>query len=81
MWQLPDRVLVAVVNPTGKDAGTVALDVDLDKLNLTPSLPWQEFIRVKDFDNGGAKLDFYGRKLTVPNVKAHSVRYVGIRKY
>lgn len=81
LWQLPDRVLLAITNPTDKDAGTVTLGIDLDKLNLTPQLPWQEFIRVKDFDNGNAALDFWNRKLTVPGVKAHGVRFVGVRRY
>ncbi len=81
MWQLPDRVLLAIVNTTDKDAGTVTLHVDLDNLHLVPTLPWQEFIRVKDFDNGRAALDFYARTLSVPGVKAHGVRYVGVRKF
>ena len=80
MWQLPDRVLLAVRN-TAKTAKTVTLDVNLDQLNLTPQLPWQEFIRVRDFTVGAdSKLDFPGRKLTV-SLPAGGLRLVGLRRY
>lgn len=80
MWQLPDRVLFAVTN-TGDKEQPVTIDVDLDKLGLTPQLPWQEFIRVRDFDGGKSSLDFYGRKLSLGSVKPGQVRLVGVRRY
>lgn len=88
MWRLPacgepsrtDRVLFAVTNTGDKDQ-PVTIDVDLDKLGLVPKLPWQEFIRVRDFDGGNASLDFYGRKLSLGNLKPGQVRLVGVRRY
>ena len=80
MWQLPDRVLFAVTN-TGDKEQTVTIDVNLDKLGLTPRLPWQEFIRVNDFDGGKASLDFYGRKLALGKIKPGATRMVGVRRY
>jgi hypothetical protein len=80
MWQLPDRVLLAVVNTEKKDA-TATLDIDLDKLGLTPKLPWQEFLRVRDFTGGNSNLDFYNKKLTVGSIKPGTVKIVGIRRY
>jgi hypothetical protein len=88
LWQLPacgepgrtDRVLFAVTN-TGDKEQPVTIDVDLDKLGLTPKLPWQEFIRVRDFDGGNASLDFYARKLTLGNLKPGATGLVGVRRY
>jgi len=80
MWELPDRVLFAVTH-TGAKEQPVTIDVDLDKLGLVPKLPWQEFIRVRDFDGGKSTLDFYGRKLSLGNLKPGQVRLVGIRRY
>jgi hypothetical protein len=88
MWQVPacgepgrtDRVLFAVTN-TGDKEVPVTIDVDLDKLGLVPQLPWQEFIRVHDFDGGNASLDFYARKLSLGNIKPGATRLVGVRRY
>jgi len=44
-------------------------------------LPWQEFIRVRDFNGGQSKLDFYERKLTLGNLKPGAVRLVGVHRY
>jgi hypothetical protein len=80
MWRLTDRVLLAVVN-TGEQEVPVTVGVDLDKLGLTPQLPWQEFIRVRDFDGGNANLDFHARQLSLGVLKPGQVRRVGIRRY
>jgi hypothetical protein len=80
MWQLPDRVLLAVTNTDAK-AQPVTLDVSLNQLGLVPQLPWQEFIRVRDFDGGKSSLDFYERKLSLGTLKPGQVRLVGIRRY
>ena len=80
MWQLPDRVLVAVVNTTEKPM-PVTLDIDLANLGLVPQLSWQEFVRVRDFGGGTSKLDFHGRKLDLGVVKPGQPRFVGVRKY
>jgi hypothetical protein len=80
MWQQGDRVLLAVANKGDKDAA-VTLEVDLDTLGLTPKLPWQEFIRVRDFNGGSSTLDFYARKLSLGNLKSGQVRLVGVRRY
>lgn len=79
-WQLPDRVLFAVTNTSAK-AQSVTINVDLDKLGLVPQLPWQEFIRVRDFSGRKATLDFESRKLNLGNLKPGEVRLVGVRKY
>ncbi len=47
MWQLPDRVLLAVYNSDEKEAKTAQLKVDLDKLGLKQKLIWQEFVGVR----------------------------------
>jgi hypothetical protein len=80
MWQLPDRVLLAVVNTTEKPM-PVTLDIDLENLGLVPQLPWQEFVRVRDFGGGPSKLDFHGRKLDLGVVQPGKARLVGVRKY
>ena len=80
MWQLPDRVLIAVVN-TGEKPMPVTVDIDLSGLGLVPQLPWQEFVRVRDFDGGTSKLDFHGKKLDLGVVPPGKARLVGVRKY
>jgi hypothetical protein len=85
MWQLPDRILLAVKN-SGKAEKNALIHVDLDRLGLTPQLPWQEFVRVRDFAVDGevaapASLDFYGRTLTVPTLNAGDVRLVEVRRH
>jgi hypothetical protein len=88
MWQLPargepgrtDRVLFAVTNTSDKDQ-PVTIDIAIDKLGLVPQLPWQEFVRVRDFNGGSSTLDFHGRKLSLGNLKPGQVRLVGVRRY
>lgn len=80
LWQLTDRVLLAVTN-SGEQDIPVTVGIDLDKLGLTPRLPWQEFIRVRSFDAGNANLDFHGRKLSLGVLKPGQVRLVGVRRY
>lgn len=85
-WQLGDRIVIAVRNDgTDKKPVTAVLDVDLDKLNLLPKLPWQQFINVRDLqaeDKAPAStLDFPSRKLTLPNLPAGAARIVGVRLY
>lgn len=80
MWELPDRVLFAVTNTSDK-AQPVTIDIALDKLGLVPQLPWQEFVRVRDFNGGSSTLDFHGRKLSLGNLKPGQVRLVGVRRY
>jgi len=87
MWQLPDRVLLFVYNNSdGKRPKNAAIHIDLDKLNLAPRLPWQEFIGVRDFSRPGQKgkavtLDFYDRMLTVKGLRPKSGRVIGIRRF
>jgi hypothetical protein len=85
MWQLPDRVLLGVHN-TGETAQDAVLGVDLDALGLTPRLPWQEFVGVRDLwktddEAAPASLDFHGRTLAVEGLAPGAVRLVGIRRY
>lgn len=80
VWELPDRVLLAVKNTSAKPL-PVTLDIDLDKLGLVPKLPWQEFVRVRDFNGKGSKLEFYDRKLVLTPIKPGEVRLVGVRRY
>ena len=44
MWQLPDRILLAVSNTDERAAKDAVLTVDLDKLGLQQKLIWQEII-------------------------------------
>lgn len=83
MWRLPDRVLLAVCNKNAKDAKDATLQVDLDGLKLTPELPWQEFVRVRDFTPGAPRsaLKFYERELVVPKIAPGEGRLVAIRRY
>ena len=84
-WQLPDRTLLCVRNADRQIAKDAVIKVDLDRLGLVPSLRWQEFINVRDLNRGEkadeAKLDFYGRTLSVKSMRPNSVRLICIRKY
>jgi len=85
MWRLPDRVALLVFNNDRKNARDAVVQVDLDKLQLVPKLPWQEFVGVRDLDKAGkeppSRLDFHKRQLTVPGLLPHTGRLVGIRLY
>jgi hypothetical protein len=86
MWQLPDRVLLAVQNTDEKATQDAVIEVDLDTLGLTPRLPWQEFVGVRDLwkadDNApAASLDFYGGTVAIKGLAPHAVRLIGIRRY
>ena len=48
MWQLPDRVMLAVQNADAEAVQDALIEVDLDALGLAPKLPWQEFVGVRD---------------------------------
>gem|GEM_PF-797645 len=81
-WVLPDRVLLALANGSDKPADA-EIEVDLDALNLTPRLVWQEFMRVRDFGApaAGVSLDFHNRVLSVKRLEPGSLRLVGLRRY
>ena len=84
-WQMPDRVMLMVFNYNRTAAKDAVIKVDLDALGLTPKLPWQEFVGVRDLAKGdkepASKLDFYARTLTVPALQPHTGRLIGIRRY
>lgn len=84
IWRLPDRAALAVFNYDGEATKDVTLNVDLNALNLVPR-PWHEFIRVHQLVKGegeaAASLDFDARTLTVPALRPHTGRIIGIRKY
>ncbi len=81
-WTFKDRTLLAIVN-TGDKPIDANLSVDLDKMNLVPRLPWQEYIRVRDFSRSErtATLDYHARKLAIPQLAPKTVQLVGIRRY
>ncbi len=85
MWQLPDRVMLAVYNSDEKVAKTANLAVDLDKLGLKQKLIWQEIIGARQLyaeDKApGPAFDYYGGKLALPAIPPKSGRLVTIRKY
>ncbi len=85
MWQLPDRVTMMVFNYNRKEAKDAVLRVDLDKLGLVPQLQWQEFVGIRDLAKDekepDSKLDFHGRTVTVPALKPHTGRVIGVRRY
>jgi hypothetical protein len=83
-WRQPDRLLLAVINPSDQPRDAV-LKLDLDALGLTPKLVWQEFIGVRDLlkseQDPAATLDFYGRTLTVRALPSRTLRLAAVRKY
>jgi len=85
MWQLPDRVLLAVQNSDEKAAQDAVIKLDLDALGLAPKLPWQDFLGVRQLyaeDKApGPALDFYGRTLTLKAIPPKGGRLVVIRRY
>jgi len=85
MWQLPDRVMLAVYNSDEKEPKTAVLTVDLDALGLKQKLIWQEIVGVRQLyaeDNAPAPvLDYYGGKLSLSGIPAKGGRIVAIRKY
>jgi hypothetical protein len=85
LWRQSDRILLAVFNNSRTHTKNAALWVDLPTLKLLPELPWQEFLRVREFekdaDEPSAYLDLPTRNLTVPALKPHTGRLIGIRRY
>jgi hypothetical protein len=85
LWQLPDRVILMAFNHHRTETKNAEIVMDLDKLNLVPKLPWQEFIGVRDLvkDDKEPKtsLDFYNRTLKVPALAPHTGRVIGVRRY
>ena len=83
--RLPRNRRVIVQNTDATAAKDAVIKVDLAKLGLTPQLPWQEFIGVRDLNQAGkdpvATLDYYGQTLTVKSVAPHGSRLIGLRKY
>ena len=84
LWRAGDRVLLAVANP-GDQAKDAVVKLDLDTLGLTPRRVWQDFLRVRDLNQGAkdsaAALDFYGRSLAIKAVAPKTVRLVAVRRY
>ena len=86
MWQLPDRVLLAVENTDEEATQNAVIEVDLGALGLTPKLPWQEFVGVRDLWQAGeetlpASLDYHNRTVTIEDLRPRAVRLIGIRRY
>ena len=82
--RLADRLLLSVVNTgSGKKPADLKVKLDLKSLGLTPELPWQEFIQVRDFAPGTqpSKLNYDEGELLLPKVAPGSGRWVGIRRY
>jgi hypothetical protein len=84
LWELPDRVVLGVFNYSSDKRKDATLNVDLEALDLVPEKKWQEFVRVRTLwpeDEGGAKLNFHKRTLTLKNIAPHNLRLIGIRRY
>jgi hypothetical protein len=85
MWQLPDRILLTVYNTDGAAVKDVSVKVDLAKLGLTPRLPWQDFIGVRNLHAEEKApesiLDFYGNTLSLKTIPPKTGRLVAIRRY
>lgn len=86
MWQLSDRVLLAVQNTHREQVQDATIELDLDALGLTPQLPWQEFVGVRDlwqtYDQAPpASLDYHNRTLAIEDMAPQAVRLIGIRRY
>lgn len=85
MWQLPDRVLLAVYNADEKAAKDAVLKVDLAALGLKQKLIWQEFVGVRQLyaeeKAPAPSLDYYGGTLTLRGIPAQGGRLVTIRRY
>ena len=77
--------MLALVNAGAQPKKDIKLRIALDELNLVPKLPWQEFIRVSDFDKGEKEppttLDFHDRTLVVPSLPAKGGRLIGVRRF
>ena len=85
MWQLPDRILLTVYNTDGAVVKDVSIKVDLATLGLTPRLPWQDFIGVRNLHAEEKApesiLDFYGNTLSLKTIPPKAGRLVAIRRY
>jgi hypothetical protein len=85
MLQLPDRVLLAVYNADGAEVKNAVIKVDLDKLELMPKLPWQEFIGTRNLQAeekaSDALLDVPARTLSIKTLPPKTGRLVAIRRY
>ena len=86
MWRLPDRVMLAVQNMDAEAAQDAAIHIDLDALDLTPQLPWQEFVGLRDLwqtegESTPASLDYHQRIVTVEDLAPQAVKLIGIRRY
>jgi len=85
MWQLPDRVMLAIYNSDQRAAKDAVLNLDLDALGLKQKLIWQEFVGVRQLcaeDKAPTpELDYYGGTLKLKGIPAKGGRLVAVRKY
>jgi hypothetical protein len=85
MWRKKDRVVLVVFNYSRAKTLDAKLRVDLDKLNLLPQRPWEDFLRVRDLDKPAdepaTELDFATRSVTLRRLLPHTGRVIGIRLY
>jgi len=85
MWQLPDRILLAVSNTDEQAPKDAVLTVDLDKLGLKQRLIWQEIIGARQLcpeaNAPASVLDYYGGTLILKALPPKGGRLVAIRKY
>jgi len=74
-----------VYNAGEKAAKDAVLKLDLDALNLTPKLPWQEFLGLRDLQKDEkaprATLDYYAGKLSLKAIPPKGGRIVAIRRH
>jgi len=77
-------VLLAITSP-GDHPKDAVLKMDMDKLGITPQLPWQEFVGVRalcaEEKAPAPELDHYGGRLTLKGIPAKGGRLVAIRKH
>ena len=85
MWQLPDRVMLAVYNTNEAAAKDAVIKLDLAALGLEQKLIWQELIGVRQLvaeDKAtGPQFDYYGGTLTLKGIPAKGGRLIVVRKY
>ncbi len=85
MWQLPDRVMLAVYNADEAAAKNAVIKLDLAVLGLEQKLIWQEFIGVRQLHAEekapAPSLNYYGGTLTLKGIPAKGGRLVTVRKY
>ncbi len=85
MWQLPDRILIAVFNGADR-AKNVSLSINRQALGLTKKRKWQDFVQAHTIwpatpKNKGARMNAQGTAITVRGLKPQTLEVISVRTY